>query len=263
MNILGGPDRPRNRDEDDDNIGSGDEDDNVHDEDINENEVRETETFLRDKLDAVSGIIKQDADKVLVNEKSSGLGDEYEAYSVAKDLVTGIEKLKLAVNQDDKDKTEIFAQGRSDKKDTTTLGQQKDTDRLHSKLDSDFSETNANDFDKAKSELKEEEFDDETVDELVNMSESNREFRPFRNKESLTHVNTHLQRTWDSDSVSRTSTQSSMDPRVIRERVKKQQKKKQEVLKARRIRKSGESALQTKLRRDTNQDIKQSCDDWF
>lgn len=103
--------------------------------------------------------------------------------------------------------------------------------------------------------------------EISELSEANRAYRPFRNEESRSHVNSHLkvgrQRNSDS-SCSTYSTSSVLDPRVIREKVKRQQKKKREVMKARRIRKSGEASLQTKLRRDTNLDIKQSMGpDWF
>ena len=256
MNILGGPDQPRNRenhDADDDNDSeSDDESSNLHDEDLNEIEVRETETYLRDKLEAVSGCLKDADNKMLHSlERSDRLNERCETYSVAKSLVTDIKELKITVNQDSEDNSEINESVQSERNKANS--NQIDNENICCKLEGEFPE---------ESEDKEEEFEDENIDELVNISESNREFRPFRNEESLTHVNTHLQRTRNSDSVSRASTQSTIDPRVIREKVKKQQKKKQEVLKARRIRKSGEAALQTKLRRDTSQDIKHSYD-WF
>lgn len=94
----------------------------------------------------------------------------------------------------------------------------------------------------------------------------NRSFRPFRNEESIQHVNTHLVkgRARTSDSICSTSTTSSIAPEVIRAKVKKQQKKQQDRLKARRIRKSGEASLQTKQKRDTQLDIRQSTSAfWF
>lgn len=102
-------------------------------------------------------------------------------------------------------------------------------------------------------------------DEMCNISAQNKEFRPFRNEESRAHLNSHLQRTRNSESMcSTTSAASTIAPDVIRAKLKKQRKKQQEKLKARRIRKSGEASLQTKQRRDTQNDIKQSTSsDWF
>lgn len=107
----------------------------------------------------------------------------------------------------------------------------------------------------------------ESNDELDEIGELNRGLRPFRNEESLTHVNKHIQkgRQRSSDSMMSTCTStSSIDPSVIREKVKRQQKRKDEKLKARRIRKSGEASIVTKSRRDKQLDIKQSLGpDWY
>jgi hypothetical protein len=109
--------------------------------------------------------------------------------------------------------------------------------------------------------------DDNVEDgEMYNISAQNKEYRPFRNEESRAHINSHMQagRSRNSDSMCSTSTVSSIAPEVIRAKVKKQQKKQQQILKARRIRKSGEASLQTRQRRDTQLDIKQSTSDvWF
>ncbi|XP_060569241.1 serine/threonine-protein kinase RIO2-like [Ruditapes philippinarum] len=102
--------------------------------------------------------------------------------------------------------------------------------------------------------------------EMYNISAQNKEYRPFRNEESRAHINSHMHigRSRNSDSMCSTSTVSSIAPEVIRAKVKKQQKKQQQILKARRIRKSGEASLQTRQRRDTQLDIKQSTSDvWF
>lgn len=103
--------------------------------------------------------------------------------------------------------------------------------------------------------------DEEDLEDLHNQ---NRTLRPFRNEESLAHINQHRRKHLDSTSVSMASTASSMDPRLIKEKVKRQMKKKAAVQESRRIRKSGESAIITKKKREISQDIKQSVDsDWF
>ncbi|KAL3867147.1 hypothetical protein ACJMK2_044370 [Sinanodonta woodiana] len=107
-------------------------------------------------------------------------------------------------------------------------------------------------------------------DDIENLQETNKEFQPFRNQESLAHVNQHLLRTGrtrTSDSMtsfSGRSTMSTMDPQLVKEKVKHQMKKKHEKLHARRVRKSGEAALQTKAKRENLSEIKQSMSAfWF
>ena len=211
---------------------------------------------MKDQLEAVSGVIK-------CSDNITGIGtigNQHELEPSAQSLVTNIQELKLKVEKDGEENSELNEIVQNEKKDMVNFNQETNISG-GCKLPSDLTEINEDKLSDTQSGLKDDDhFENDDIDELVNISESNKEFRPFRNEESLTHVNTHLQR--DSDSTSQASTQSTMDPRVIREKVKRQQKKKQEVLKARRIRKSGEAALQTKLRRDTNQDIKQSYD-WF
>jgi hypothetical protein len=95
---------------------------------------------------------------------------------------------------------------------------------------------------------------DEYLDVMANV-----EFRPFQDERSRQHVNCHLTdgravRQRSSDSF--TSTASTIDPRVVRHKVKSQMKQKQARRNARRIRKSGEAALVTKKRRDNMDAIK-------
>lgn len=105
---------------------------------------------------------------------------------------------------------------------------------------------------------------DGSEEDLEDLHNQNRTLRPFRNEESLAHTNLHRRKHLDSTSLSVTSTTSSMDPRLIKEKVKRQMKKKAAVQESRRIRKSGESAIITKKKREISQDIKQSVDsDWF
>lgn len=273
LNLLGGPDRPRHRDEVEDDLDKSEsrtesesrsESSDVSDEELNQIEVRETESYLKGQLEAVSGIIKGGCDDFGAMESNSckNAGDDF--VTSARSLVTDIKELKLKVNEPSVENLAICkSNDNSDSENKVNAGKA---------TDSEVCQNFPNKFDgipekerketETENHLRENDSEDDVEDELVNISESNREFRPFRNEESLAHENTHLQRNRNSDSVSMATTQSTIDPRVIREKVKRQQRKKQDILKARRIRKSGESALQTKLRRDTRQDIKQS-NDWF
>ena len=107
---------------------------------------------------------------------------------------------------------------------------------------------------------------EDELPELVDLSTQNKEYRPFRSEESKTHVNSHLEnvRQRSSDSFSSSTTQSSIDPHVIKMKLKRQQKKTQQKQLARRLRKSGEAAIITKSRREHSDNIKQSLSDvWY
>lgn len=100
----------------------------------------------------------------------------------------------------------------------------------------------------------------ESEDELEDLSVSNREYKPFRNEESMDHVNTHLNtqsRQRSSDSMY-SATSSVMPPDLVKEKVKRQMKSTKQKQEARRIRKSGEASLVTRKKRDTQNDIQQS-----
>ena len=100
--------------------------------------------------------------------------------------------------------------------------------------------------------------DSESGDDLEDLSLANREYKPFRNEESMEHVNTHLhsrQRTSDSMCSNMSSV---MSPDLVKEKVKRQMKSAKQKQQARRIRKSGEASLVTRKKRETQNDIKQS-----
>ena len=109
--------------------------------------------------------------------------------------------------------------------------------------------------------------DSDNEDVVEDLSSVNREFKPFRNEESLTHKNLHLHEQsarYRTESTSTTASSSTIDPNVVREKVRRQMKKKADIQMARRIRKSGESSLMTRKKRETQNDIKQSMSaDWF
>ncbi|XP_067667279.1 serine/threonine-protein kinase RIO2-like [Haliotis asinina] len=89
----------------------------------------------------------------------------------------------------------------------------------------------------------------------------NRSFRPFRTEDSMAHTNLHLRQS-DRDNVSVAS--STIHPDLIKRKVKSQMVRKKMKQNARRIRKSGESSIVTKLRRENQDDVKQSLSaEWY
>ncbi len=109
-------------------------------------------------------------------------------------------------------------------------------------------------------------------DEPEDLSQLNRDFRPFRDGESLDKVNAHVlkaeaarvSRTRNTDSMMSTRSRTSVDPEQVRARVKSQMKKKQIQQKHRRIRKAGEAAVVTRARRENRENIKTSIGaDWY
>ena len=105
---------------------------------------------------------------------------------------------------------------------------------------------------------------------LEDLSQDNKTFRPFRNESSNEHVNAHVikgqsGRARCSDSMcSTSSTSSTMDPKLVRSKVKSQLRKHQASQFARRVRKGGEASIATKERRVNMDNIKQSTGtDWF
>lgn len=127
-------------------------------------------------------------------------------------------------------------------------------------------ETDKDEHGIANEEVAKEVIGSDSEGEMCDISGQNRSYRPFRNEASVQHVNTHVlkARARNSNSVSSNFSTSSIAPDVIREKVKRQRKKLADQLQARRIRKSGEASLQTKLRRDVEMDIRQSTsEEWF
>ncbi|XP_076125665.1 serine/threonine-protein kinase RIO2 [Alosa pseudoharengus] len=108
-------------------------------------------------------------------------------------------------------------------------------------------------------ELQEE--DDECPD-LVDLSAINKEFKPFRDSDSLQHINEHRRRT-DSESTEASMASitscSTIPPEVIRQKVKRQLSKQQKAAIRRRLQK-GEASLVTKARRENSSNIKSSLD---
>ncbi|KAF4074309.1 hypothetical protein AMELA_G00238090 [Ameiurus melas] len=103
-----------------------------------------------------------------------------------------------------------------------------------------------------------EENEDECPD-LVDLSVYNKEFKPFRDQDSLLHVNEHRQRTTSETSIGSVTSQSTIPPSVIRQKVKKQLTKEQKAAQRRRLQK-GEANLVTKERRENLSNIKSSLE---
>lgn len=114
-------------------------------------------------------------------------------------------------------------------------------------------------------EEEKEEAEEETGEDLLaDLSNTNRAVRPFRDQKSLEHVNEH--HLFESEASERGSKSvpstacSSIAPEQARSRLRNQAKKKQQLLQARRVRKSGEASVVTKLRRENSDEVKQSLD---
>lgn len=98
----------------------------------------------------------------------------------------------------------------------------------------------------------------ENEDKLEDLSAMNRDYKPFRNEESMGHVNEHLMtRQRSSDSMCSTAS-TVMDRDIVRQKIKRQMKSEKQRQQARRIRKSGEASAVTRKKRETQSDIKQS-----
>ncbi|XP_018614556.2 serine/threonine-protein kinase RIO2 [Scleropages formosus] len=111
-------------------------------------------------------------------------------------------------------------------------------------------------------ELSEAQEEDEKEDEypdLVDLSTSNKEFRPFRDQDSLHHINEHRRRTTSETTVGSIASCSTIPPEVVKQKVKRQLTKQQKAVLRRRLQK-GEANLVTKERRENMQNIKWSVE---
>lgn len=115
--------------------------------------------------------------------------------------------------------------------------------------------------------------DEDDVDELTEVVDDdlgNEDYQPFRDAGQRDHINEHImkeltgKRNRSSDSTCSTATVRTVDPSLIKSKVKTQLKSRQQKQFARRVRKGGEAAVVTKQRRDNADDIKQSMSaEWF
>ncbi|XP_061906833.1 serine/threonine-protein kinase RIO2 isoform X1 [Entelurus aequoreus] len=96
--------------------------------------------------------------------------------------------------------------------------------------------------------------------ELSELSSSNKEFKPFRDSDSLLHMAEHRRRRTDSEAtMGSTGSCSSIPPEVVRQKVRRQLTKQQKSALRRRLQK-GEANLVTQSRRENENNIKSSLE---
>ncbi|XP_053182012.1 serine/threonine-protein kinase RIO2 [Scomber japonicus] len=95
--------------------------------------------------------------------------------------------------------------------------------------------------------------------ELADISASNKEFKPFRDSDSLFHIAEHRRRTDSEATMGSIGSCSTIPPEVVRQKVRKQLTKQQKAAQRRRLQK-GEANLVTKSRRENQVNIKSSME---
>ncbi|XP_063309754.1 serine/threonine-protein kinase RIO2 [Pelobates fuscus] len=101
-------------------------------------------------------------------------------------------------------------------------------------------------------------YPDECPD-LVDLSDLNKEYRPFRDEDSLCHINKHRTRTTSMNSMGTVGSCSTIPPELVKQKVKRQLTKEQKSSIRRRLQK-GEANVCTKQRRENLFNIKCSVD---
>ncbi|CAL8248271.1 unnamed protein product [Merluccius merluccius] len=95
--------------------------------------------------------------------------------------------------------------------------------------------------------------------ELLELSSANREFKPFRDADSLLHLAEHRRRTDSEGTMGSVGSCSTIPPEVVRQKLRRQLGKQQKAAQRRRLQK-GEANLFTKARRENDVVIKSSLD---
>lgn len=96
--------------------------------------------------------------------------------------------------------------------------------------------------------------------ELTDLSATNKEFKPFRDSDSLLHVAEHRRTRTDSEgTMGSVGSCSTIPPEVVRQKVRRQLTKQQKAAQRRRLQK-GEANLVTKSRRENQNNIKSSME---
>uniref|UniRef100_A0A3Q1HLB0 Serine/threonine-protein kinase RIO2 n=1 Tax=Anabas testudineus TaxID=64144 RepID=A0A3Q1HLB0_ANATE len=96
--------------------------------------------------------------------------------------------------------------------------------------------------------------------ELADLSASNKEFKPFRDSDSLLHMAEHRRKRTDSEAtMGSIGSCSTIPPEVVRQKVRRQLTKQQKADQKRRLQK-GEANLVTKSRRENQSTIKSSME---
>ena len=108
--------------------------------------------------------------------------------------------------------------------------------------------------------------EEEEEENLEDISTHNKQYRPHRTEASMSHVNSHSMatRSRNSDSVSSFASTSSMNPLLVRSKVKSNLQKKQKASARNRLARKGEAAQTTAKRRENRDTVKQSLSAvWF
>ncbi|XP_008280221.1 serine/threonine-protein kinase RIO2 isoform X1 [Stegastes partitus] len=101
---------------------------------------------------------------------------------------------------------------------------------------------------------------DDECPELTDLSACNKEFKPFRDEDSLLHISEHRRKRTDSEgTVGSVGSCSTIPAEVVRQKVRRQLTKQQKAAQRRRLQK-GEANLVTKSRRENQNNIKSSLD---
>ncbi|KAG8012070.1 Serine/threonine-protein kinase RIO2 [Nibea albiflora] len=96
--------------------------------------------------------------------------------------------------------------------------------------------------------------------ELADLSTSNKDFKPFRDSDSLLHIAEHRRTRTDSEgTMGSIGSCSTIPPEVVRQKVRRQLTKQQKAAQRRRLQK-GEANLVTKSRRENQSNIKSSME---
>lgn len=123
---------------------------------------------------------------------------------------------------------------------------------------SDRNPDHSDDHEEEVKDIIDSDYQDECPD-LVDLSDANKEYRPFRDEDSLCHINKHRTRTTSMNSTTTVGSCSSIPPELIKQKVKRQLTKEQKASIRRRLQK-GEANLCTKQRRENLFNIKCSVD---
>ncbi|XP_074526430.1 serine/threonine-protein kinase RIO2 [Halichoeres trimaculatus] len=101
---------------------------------------------------------------------------------------------------------------------------------------------------------------DDECPELSDLSAANKEFKPFRDSDSLLHMAEHIRRRTDSEAtMGSVGSCSTIPPEIVRQKVRRQLTQQQKAAQRRRLQK-GEANLITKSRRENQNNIKSSLE---
>ncbi|KAJ8304779.1 hypothetical protein KUTeg_018362 [Tegillarca granosa] len=225
FNIRGGPDKPKGAgpDEEEEELDDSESDNEVEEE---SEDNQESEKHGTENIEARLGQASVDVNK---NEETELTVDDVNVGSTS-----------LGITQ----KTEIC-----------------DKQSIQAESVDDQNSKNSDSLENNELENSENSEDEDDVN-LEDLRSENRMFRPFRTEASMGHTDSHIvdgQRQRSSDSMCTVSTTAStFDPSLVKSKIKRQMKKKEDIQKARRLRKKGESAIMTKQKRENRNEITQS-----